>query len=150
MQFHLPRVPCEPFSLKCADVKYWTVHLLPENRPVAPVLVREGFSWGALLIGPVWLLAHRVWIPAVLVIAANVLAGALAPEGLQLFLFAAISLLVGFSGNDLRRFSLERRGYLLRHVVTARNADGALSRLLANRPDLAGSLAEGLPAGQSA
>lgn len=131
-------------------MKYWTVHLQPENRPVAPVLVREGFSWGAFLLGPLWLLAHRAWIPAVLVIAAIVITAALAPDGVQPFLFAAISLLVGFSGNDLRRFSLGRRGYLLRHVVAAPNSDGALARLLANRPELAGTLAEGLPAGQAA
>ena len=73
-------------------MKYWTVHLQPENRPVAPVLVREGFSWGAFLLGPLWLLAHRAWIPAVLVIAAIVITAALAPDGVQPFLFAAISL----------------------------------------------------------
>ena len=131
-------------------MKYWTVHLPAKGRPTLPVLVREGFSWGAFLFGPLWLLAHRAWIPAVLVIAATVLAGVLAPAGVQPFLFLAIALLTGFSGNDLRRFSLERRGYLLRHVIAARDADSALARLLAGRPDLAGTLAEGLPAGQAA
>ncbi len=133
-------------------MKYWTVHLRPENpaRPAAPVLVREGFSWGAFLFGPLWLLAHRAWIPAVLLLAVNVIAGALAPAAVQPFLFPAISLLVGLSGNDLRRFSLERRGYLLMHVVAARDPDSALARLLAGRPELASSLAEGLPHGLAA
>jgi len=131
-------------------VKYWSVHLRPENRLSPPILVREGFSWGAFLFGPLWLLVHRAWIPAVLVIAANVLAAALAPADMMAFLLFAIGLLVGFSGNDLRRFSLERQGYLLRHVVVARDMDSALARLLAGRPELAGTLAEGLPAGQTA
>jgi hypothetical protein len=129
-------------------VKYWTVHLRPEKpaRPTEPVLVREGFSWGALLFGPFWLLAHHAWIPAVIVLALDVIAGALAPASVQPFLFLAIALLVGFSGNDLRRFSLERRGYRLMHVVAARDADGALARLLAGRPDLARTLADGVAA----
>ena len=124
-------------------MKYWTVHLRPENlaAPSAPVLLREGFSWGALLFGPLWLLAHQAWIPAVLAIAVNVIAGAIAPVAAQPLLFLAIALLIGFSGNDFVRFSLERRGYMLMHVVAARDADGALARLLAGRPELAGALA---------
>ena len=127
-------------------MKYWTVHLRAEHpaTPTPPVLVREGFSWAACLFGPLWLLAHRAWIPAVLVIAATIIAGALAPENAQPFLFLAIALLVGFSGNDCLRFSLERRGFRLMHVVAARDADGALTRLLAGRPELAGLLAGGL------
>ena len=28
------------------------------------LLVREGFAWGALFLGPFWLAAHRAWIAA--------------------------------------------------------------------------------------
>ena len=110
------------------------------------MLVREGFSFAAFLFGPIWLLAHRAWIPAVLLIAANVLVGALAPEAAEPLLFLGIMLFVGLAGNDIRRFSLERAGYLLMHVVAARDADGALARLLDRRPELTGSLAEDMPA----
>ncbi len=34
-----------------------------------PVLVREGFSWGALFLGPFWLAAHRAWVPAAISLA---------------------------------------------------------------------------------
>ena len=126
-------------------MKYWTVHLRPGRQSAsAPVLVREGFSLAACLFGPLWLLAHRAWIPAVLVICALILAGALVPLSLQPILFVAIAVLAGLSGHDLRRFALERRGYVLMHVVAARDADGALARLLASRPDLAGSIADAL------
>jgi hypothetical protein len=129
-------------------VKYWTVHLKPQNPalPNAPVLVREGFSFAAFLFGPIWLLAHRAWIPAVLLIAVNVVVGSLAPEAAEPLLFLGIMLFVGVTGNDMRRFSLERAGYLLMHVVAARDVDGALARLLDRRPELTGSLAEGLSA----
>ena len=44
------------------------------------MLVREGFSWGALLFGPLWLAVHRAWIAAVLALAASVLIVVLAKD----------------------------------------------------------------------
>ena len=52
-------------------VRFWTAHTPVRARH--PVLVREGFSWGALLFGPLWLAVHRAWIAAVLALAASVL-----------------------------------------------------------------------------
>ena len=52
----------------------------------------------------------------------------------------ALVVLLGLSGHDLRRWSLDHRGYLLTQVVAARNEPEALARLLARRPDLAGQL----------
>ena len=129
-------------------MKYWTVHLKPGQTAsvISPVLVREGFSWGAFFLGPLWLLAHHAWVPAALVLAVNVIAGTLAPAAVQPFLFLGISLLIGLSGNDLRRFALEQKGYVLMHVVASRDTDGALARLLDSRPELAGSFANGLAA----
>ena len=45
-------------------------------------------------------------------------------------------LLHGLSGNDMLAWALERRGYLLSHVLSARTEADALARLLTNRPDL--------------
>ena len=45
-----------------------------------PVLVREGFSWGALIFGPFWLAAHRAWIAAAISLAAYVLIAVLVPR----------------------------------------------------------------------
>jgi hypothetical protein len=53
-------------------------------------------------------------------------------------LLAALIVLLGLSGHDLRRWSLEHRGYLLAQVVVARNELEALGRLLERRPDLTG------------
>ena len=59
-------------------MKFWTAHI---RTGAAPVLVREGFSWGALLFGPLWLAVHRAWIAAVLTLAATVLIVVLARDG---------------------------------------------------------------------
>jgi hypothetical protein len=117
-------------------VKFWTAHI---RSGAAPVLVREGFSWGALLFGPVWLAAHRAWIAAILTAAATVLIVVLTSDGVAAALILALVLLLGFSGHDLRRWSLDHRGYLLAQIVTGRSELEALERLLTRRPDLGGS-----------
>lgn len=102
-----------------------------------PVLVREGFAWGALLFGPLWLAAHRAWIPAAISLAAYVLVGLLAPRPAAAILIVALAVLLGLTGQDLRRWALEWRGYLLVHILAAVNRDDAFMRLMALRPDLA-------------
>jgi len=49
---------------------------------------------------------------------------------------AGLMLLLGLSGHDLRRWSLDRRGFTLAEVVTARNAETAFAHLLTRRRDL--------------
>jgi hypothetical protein len=102
-----------------------------------PVLVREGFSWGALIFGPLWLAAHRAWIAAAISLAAIVLIVALAPKPASGILMAGLALILGLTGNDMRRWALENRGYLLVHVLAAGNRDDAFTRLLTHRPDMA-------------
>jgi hypothetical protein len=118
-------------------VRFWTVHL---REGAAPVLVREGFSWSALIFGWLWLLLHRAWIPALLLLAAGVAVVALTADGVRAILLGAIAVLQGLFGNDLRRWSLERRGYRLLHVVAGRDFESAFARLLQGRPELAESM----------
>jgi Protein of unknown function (DUF2628) len=115
-------------------MKSYTAHLLPG---AAPVLIAEGFSWGALLFGGFWLLAHRAWIPGVLALATGVMIGVLTATPAEPPLEIGLAVLLGLIGRDLQRWSLSLRGYVIAHVVTARNADAALARLLTLRPDLA-------------
>ena len=117
-------------------MRFWTAHI---RAGAAPVLVREGFSWGALLFGPLWLAVHRAWIAAVLALAASVLIVVLAKADVAAALLATLMVLLGLSGHDLRRWSLDYRGFLLAQVVVARDEVDALARLLDRRPDLAGS-----------
>ena len=102
-----------------------------------PVVLREGFSWGALILGPVWLAAHRAWIAAAISLAGYVLAMVAAPQPAGGILAAGLALVLGLTGNDLRCWALEQRGYLLVHVLAAANRDEAFNRLLIHRPDLA-------------
>ena len=125
-------------------MRVWTVHVPPipatgtAGRPPrrAPVLVREGFSWGALLFGPFWLLLRGLWLEALLWLAAASAAVLLAP-GVAAAALPALQFLLGCHARDLQRRALARRGYAQAHVVVERDEERALARLLAARPDLA-------------
>lgn len=111
----------------------YTAHTKPHAKPV---LVREGFSRAGLLLGPVWLVANRIWVAGALAGCADILIGAFAPDSLRYVLAAAISWSIGLFGHELQRWWLEQHGYAEVHVIAAKDEDEALSRLLARRPDL--------------
>ena len=120
-------------------MRAYTAHLKSGRHPI---LLREGWSWGAFLFGPLWLLYQRAWIPALLEAALLILVNvAIRPPAQQVVGFA-VAVLAGLLGWDLVRWSLERRGFILAHVVAARDEEGALSRLLDHRPEVAASTAE--------
>ncbi len=111
----------------------YTAHLRPGAEPV---LVPESFSWGAALAGPFWLLFFDAWIAAVLALSAEVAVVVATAGVLRLVLGLTLLWLQGLFGQDLRRWSLERRGFVLSHVVAADSADAAMARLLDQQPEL--------------
>ena len=122
-------------------MRIYTAHLRMDR---APVLLREGWTWWGALFGPFWLLAQRAWLAGGVVLAFDVLVGLLAPDRVQTVVSLATAVLVGLLGRDMVRWTLERRGYVLSHVLAARDEEGALGRLLTARPDLVPSYAERL------
>ena len=54
-------------------------------------------------------------------------------------LLTTLIVLLGLSGQDLRRWSLDHRGYLLAQIIVARTELEALGQLLERRPDLRGT-----------
>jgi len=118
-------------------MRSYTAHLKPD---CLPILLLEGWSWGAALFGPLWLLVHRAWIPAVLFGAVVVLVLVLTPPALGGMIGLGLGVLSGLLGRDAVRWSLERNGYILAHVLAARDQESALARLLHARTDLHASL----------
>lgn len=114
-------------------MKLWTAH---EKSHAVPVLVREGFSAGALVFGPFWLAWHRAWIPAGVAFCLSFLIPALTDPPASVVLGLAMHLLLGLSGRDLIRWSLRERGFTLTDIVAARNEEEAIAKLLTERPDL--------------
>ena len=119
-------------------MRVYTALLRPGS---APVLVREGFSWGGLVFGPLWLAARQAWVPAAILLLAWVLVLAVAPRLFHGPIMLFLAAFAGFCGHDLRRWDLTRRGYAMREVVAAASMEAALLRLLGARPDLRAAIA---------
>lgn len=80
------------------------------------ILVKEGFSWPALFIPLIWLIYKRMWIVLGFYLAAEAglmatVYGGLLPEIGATAGTLALSLILGFEGNDLYRWTLHRRRY---------------------------------------
>jgi hypothetical protein len=105
----------------------YTVHLQGEDAQEAS-FVPEGFSWGAFVFTPFWLLWHRLWLAALLWCAAMAIIFA-APLGLSLFAkelaVFLIALLCGLEGNQWRRQKLLGVGKPLADIVSADTRDDA-------------------------
>jgi len=102
------------------------------------VLVKEGFSWPALFFGPFWLAWRRMWLVLAFYIALMLVVAALArltgfPEGAVSVITTAINVLLAFEGNDLLRWTLERRRYHERGVVLGDGLAEAEERFFAAR-----------------
>ncbi len=93
-----------------------------EENVAGLAFIKEGFTWWGFIFGPLWLLFNGLWFEFVfaLLLSAGVAAGLMA-LGLgdaagplaELFLM----LLIGFEGNNLRRWRLERKGYRMLAAV---------------------------------
>ena len=113
-------------------MRIYTAHLRDK---APPVLLREGFSFGAFLFGPFWLLAQRAWIPGILLLCLEVALAAL-PRPACSVVGLGLAWMIGLTARDMLRWSLGRRGFLFAHVVAAEDDDRAWLRLMMARPDL--------------
>jgi hypothetical protein len=116
----------------------YTVHEAPARVSASSdaerfIFVRDGFSWWAFLLAPLWMLWHRMWLVFVgyAVIASGIefvlvrFGASRAAISLVGFL---ISLLVGLESSTLRRLPLHRRGWTNVGVVSGDKLEDAERR----------------------
>jgi hypothetical protein len=122
--------------------RLYTVHYREEAKGSLPaladeaVLVKVGFSWPAFLVPFVWLIWKRMWIVLAFYLVAEAALIGLAvrpvlPDNALLVLSFALHLLLGLQGNDLYRWTLDRRRYRERGAVAAEDAAAAERRYFA-------------------
>jgi hypothetical protein len=114
----------------------YTVHEPPLRAGAAALaaerymFVRDGFSFWAFLLTPLWLLWRRMWLVLVcylvistgIAILVSVLGGSSFTVGL---VGLVISLLIGLEAGTLRRFTLNRRGWKNVGVVSGEDLEDA-------------------------
>jgi hypothetical protein len=99
-----------------------------EERADSVVFVKEGFTWWGFLFGPLWLLFNWLWLEFIATIVLSaVLVVALSQIGLKDeapgIINLLLMLLIGFEGNDLRRWKLARKGYAFLASVAGQSAE---------------------------
>ena len=97
------------------------------------VFVRDGFSFWALLAGPVWLLYRRLWLAfagyMVLSVAVEVVLKLLhTGGGVRFTVMAVIAVLLGLEATTLRRWTLSRHNWRQLDVVVADDEEAAERR----------------------
>jgi Protein of unknown function (DUF2628) len=117
----------------------YTVHEPPLKRydsapdPDRFVFVRDGFSFWAFVLGPVWMLRYRMWLVLVLYVALQVALQvalhrlAVARE-VAVVVGLLLALLIGFEAGTLRRFTLGRRGFAAVGVIVGDDRELAEQR----------------------
>src|SRR5262245_15271644 len=121
----------------------YTVHEPPPQRyettsdPEQFVFVRDGFSFWAFLLGPLWMLRHRMWLVLLGYVAVVAgLEGLLhflnVSEGVTFAVGACVALLVGFEAATLRRFTLARRRWRNVGVIVGDDLEIAERRFFDN------------------
>ena len=104
-----------------------------------PIVVRDGFSLAGLILGPLWLAWHRLWLAAIVALAVmvglNVIGLRLGVEGPASWVSMLVSLWIGLEGSALRLAGLRRRGFVDIGVVQAANRDEAELRFAAGLRD---------------
>ncbi len=125
----------------------FAAHCAPEFQRSSEALERArvfrvGFVWPALVVGPLWLVARRLWRPLALWIVAATLVGAAAAYGLlyggaAFWLYALAALYLGLEGRALEAAELTRRGQPLADIVCAADSSGAERTFFARAADAA-------------
>jgi hypothetical protein len=117
----------------------YTVHMppakadKPEPDPQSFIFVRDGFSFWAFLLGPLWMLRHRLWLVCLVYVALVILLslGLQATGAANSVTFAAgalLALLVGLEAASLRRLTLAWRRWRNVGVVVADDLEAAERR----------------------
>ncbi len=97
------------------------------------VLVNDGFSWSALFLPTVWFLAKKMWIVFAIYLALQaIVLSAVYYFSWPMALFSTIkfagNIILGFEGNELYRWSLERQRYHEQGTIAARDLVSAEHR----------------------
>ena len=103
--------------------------------PLKTVFVKDGFSWPALFFGVLWMIYRRMWLVLVLYVAAALAAGFVTQRAggdVAGFALVLAHVLFALEANNLRRWTLERRGYRFTGIAEGRNLEEAEVRYFAS------------------
>lgn len=92
----------------------------------APPVVPDKFSWLAMLLPPVFLLLHGLWLALlgyVLALVALYFAASWVGTETTVWFYLLLAIYLGFEAHNLRRAALRRRGFRHRGEIVASAGD---------------------------
>jgi uncharacterized protein DUF2628 len=128
----------------------YSVHNRPSARADDAIFVKDGFAWPALVFTLLWALWHRMWIVAAFVFSVTAAVAAFASwldlgDATVNLASLAVALILGFEGNDLRRWSLARQGYEELGLAPGRDLDEAELRFFAAQAPIRPAVSNAVP-----
>jgi len=123
----------------------YSVHVRDTGLRPNLALVKDGFSWPAAIFGFLWALVVGAWEVAAVLFVIQLVAGLAVPMLIgdatsQTVVQLGVSVVIGLIANELRRWSLDRRGMLEDAVVTAHDKEEAERRYLDANPYMTSKL----------
>ena len=105
-----------------SGVLAYTVHEPPHppadrlERAEQLVFVKDGFSWAALIFGPLWLLFNRMWAALLIYLLVAIAIGTVFellsfPDIWASLAGIALNFMLALEADSIRRWTLERRGW---------------------------------------
>lgn len=109
-------------------------------RADATRFVKEGMAWWALFLPMVWLLYHRMWLIFVgFVVAMFALEFGLyyagVPDSISMWTSILFSIVFAMHANDLRRWTLSRRGFSMVGAVSGKGQRECELKYFASWPE---------------
>ncbi len=95
--------------------------------------VRDGFCWSAFILGPIWMLFHRLVLVLIAWLVTFIALGLAmrllgVPFGTASVVFLLLALLIGLEASSLQSWTLQRRGWREIGVVVADELEAAERR----------------------
>ncbi|OEJ64405.1 DUF2628 domain-containing protein [Magnetovibrio blakemorei] len=123
----------------------YSIHVRDTGLKPDLALVKDGFSWPAAIFGFFWALVLGAWDVALVLLAVQIVAGLALPmligDATALSVVQlGVSVLIGLIANELRRWSLDRRGMHEEAIVTAHDKEEAERRYLDANPYMTAKL----------
>ncbi len=119
-------------------MRTYTVYLKQDDQNISNIkYVPEKFSWPGFLFSMPWLIYHKLWVQVFLFIVFLILLQQLelayiVEANISVLVYICVSLLLGFTGNDILRRDLEKRGYIFYDVVIASSEQEAELKFICN------------------
>jgi hypothetical protein len=119
-----------------------TIYSIYEKSPakggniVAPAAIPERFSWFAMLLTPIYALAHGLWLLLLfwlVLIFALYAVGRVIGTDATFAIYCLVAVFLGFEAPAFRRDSLALRGWQYRGEVIAPREDRAQTEYLSHR-----------------